>query len=73
MLRRKCSYCESLRSAITHVPLVTQVADYLLRARRVRKVECRAFKSYLSVCVSVNNAGRCSLHVLSAIKPVPFS
>uniref|UniRef100_M4BVD5 Uncharacterized protein n=1 Tax=Hyaloperonospora arabidopsidis (strain Emoy2) TaxID=559515 RepID=M4BVD5_HYAAE len=44
-----------------------------LRARRVkllvsvRKVECRTFKSYLSVCVcvclSVNNAARCSLPV----------
>ena len=48
---------------------------FLLRARRVkllvtvRKVECRTIKSYLSVCVcvSVNDAVRCSLHVLSAI------
>uniref|UniRef100_M4BL03 Uncharacterized protein n=1 Tax=Hyaloperonospora arabidopsidis (strain Emoy2) TaxID=559515 RepID=M4BL03_HYAAE len=58
----------------------TAAREYsLLRARRVnllvsvRKVECRTFKSYLSVCVSVNNAFRCTLHVLSAIKSVPFS
>ena len=39
----------------------------------VCKVECRTFKSYLSVClfVSVNNAVRCTLHVLSTIWPVP--
>ena len=48
----------------------------LLRARRVkllvsvRKVACRTFKIYLIcvyLCVSVHNAARCTLHVLSAI------
>ena len=46
---------------------------YLLRARRVkllvsvRKVLCRTFRSYLSVCPSVNNAVRCTLLVLNMI------
>ena len=46
---------------------------YLLRSRRVkllvsvRKVECRISRSYLSVCLSVNNAVRCTFHVPSAI------
>ena len=52
---------------------------YLLRARRVkllatvRKLNAKLFKSCLSVCVclSVNNAARCTLPILSAIKPVP--
>ena len=34
--------------------------------------ECRTFKSYLSVCVSVNHAARCTLHVLSAPEPIPL-
>uniref|UniRef100_M4BYV7 Uncharacterized protein n=1 Tax=Hyaloperonospora arabidopsidis (strain Emoy2) TaxID=559515 RepID=M4BYV7_HYAAE len=36
----------------------------------VRKVACRTFKIYLIcvyLCVSVHNAARCTLHVLSAI------
>ena len=64
---------------VTTQPLLPNIRYFLIANPKGEAIidgaqgECRSSKSYLSVCVclSVNNAVRCTLLVLNTIQPVP--